>query len=68
MNNLEKVKFMLRKKKLQKPKKIKKSKLPKTFYCETCDKHYTRENKYYHYESNLHKNNLDNNKEIQSNE
>jgi hypothetical protein len=62
MNNLEKVKFMLRKKKLQKPKKIKKSKLPKTFYCETCDKHYTRENKYYHYESNFHKNNLDNNK------
>ena len=62
MSDLIKVKKLLRKKKLQKPKIKKGNKIPKTFYCETCDKHYTRENKYYHYETNLHKNNLDNNK------
>jgi len=62
MSDLIKVKKLLRKKKLQKPKIKKSNKIPKTFYCETCDKHYTRENKYYHYETNLHKNNLDNNK------
>jgi len=63
MNNLEKVKFMLRKKKLQKSKIKKNHKNPKTFYCETCDRHYTIQNKYYHYDTNFHKYNVDNNKE-----
>ncbi len=62
MTDLQKVKLLLRKKKLQKPKKRGGNKLPKTFYCEICDKHYTKENKYYHYETNIHKYNLDNNK------
>ncbi len=62
MNNLEKAKLLLRKKQLQKPKKRGGNKLPKTFYCETCDKNYTEPNKYYHYETYFHKYNLVNNK------
>ncbi len=68
MTDLKKVKLLLRKKKLQKPKIKKGNKIPKTFYCESCDRHYTRENKYYHYDTKFHKYNVDNNKEIRSNE
>jgi len=62
MTDLQKVKLLLRKKKLQKPKIPKIPKRPKTFYCDVCNRHYTKENKMYHYETKKHKNNLVNNK------
>ena len=68
MTDIKKIQKLLKEKKKNKPKIYKGNKLPKTFYCETCDRHYTKNNKQFHYESNLHKNNLGNNKGTRSNE
>ena len=58
MADIKKIKRILSKKKKNKPKITKIPKRPKPFYCKVCDRHYTRENEIYHYDTKKHKNNL----------